>query len=247
MAINSTNSPTDVRVKQSSASHYVNSPFIRVLVGKDPEVHGYFVHGDLICARSDFFAKAMNDRWKEAKDRTVPLPDDESEIFSLYLRLLYASNITPTISHHADCLQTNELPVKPSGSGVDNKDATHDAYTSLSKLYVLAEKLIDNTTKELVLAAISAHAREMLSQDLICIPPIESIQMIYEGTPEGSPVRRLITQIFTDNGCPSSLTTEADDIPKDFLYELSISLISTRPIKQRNTFNDERAVMSFGS
>jgi hypothetical protein len=120
-------------------------------------------------------------------------------------------------------------------------------YTSLSKLYVLAEKLIDNTTKELVLAAISAHAKEMLSRDLNCIPPIESVQTIYEGTPEGSPARRLIVQIFTDNGSPSSLTTEVDDIPKGFLYELSVSLISTRPIKERDTFNDKRAVWSFGS
>jgi hypothetical protein len=49
----------------------------------------FFAHEGLICPRSDFFHKAMNGPWKEAGERMVPLPEDEVEIFSLYLDLLY--------------------------------------------------------------------------------------------------------------------------------------------------------------
>jgi hypothetical protein len=59
-------------------------------VGKpDASMQEFFVHQSLIVARSEFFAKALRGEWKEAHQRKVSLPDDEAEVFRLYLQLLY--------------------------------------------------------------------------------------------------------------------------------------------------------------
>jgi hypothetical protein len=52
---------------------YMNSPAIRVLVGKDPCAKEVFVHQDLICGRSIFFDNTMREPWKEADERKVTL------------------------------------------------------------------------------------------------------------------------------------------------------------------------------
>jgi hypothetical protein len=68
----------------------VTSPTIHVWVGKpDACMQEFFVHQSLIVARSEFFAKALRGDWKEAHQRKVSLPDDEAEVFRLYLQLLY--------------------------------------------------------------------------------------------------------------------------------------------------------------
>lgn len=55
----------------------------------DASMQEFFVHQSLISARSEFFAKALRGDWKEAQQREVSLPDDEAEVFRLYLQLLY--------------------------------------------------------------------------------------------------------------------------------------------------------------
>lgn len=47
-------------------------------------------HKDLIVSRSDFFTRALNGKWKEGNDNVVKLPEDEPEIFWLYIQLLYS-------------------------------------------------------------------------------------------------------------------------------------------------------------
>lgn len=105
-----------------------------------------------------------------------------------------------------------------------------DEYLSLSKLYVLAEKLADQITKGIVLTAISARAEEALPDKSHCFPAIDSIQVIYEGTIEGSPARHLLVQLYTDLGDFTFLTAKANVVPKDFLYDLSLSLLRCLPL-----------------
>ncbi len=72
---------------------YVTSPCVRVLVGPASHQQEFFVHQSLICGRSEFFSNAMSGHWKETVNREVPLPEDEPDIFALYLKLLYVSAV----------------------------------------------------------------------------------------------------------------------------------------------------------
>jgi hypothetical protein len=56
-------------------------------------MQNFTVHQDLISTRSEFFAKALRGDWKEAQERTVVLPDDEPEVFRLYLQFLYVCSL----------------------------------------------------------------------------------------------------------------------------------------------------------
>jgi hypothetical protein len=70
---------------------YVDSPMIRVLVGNEEVRKESNIHQDLICSRSNFFKNALKKPWLEANERKVTLAEEEPEIFSLYLKLLYVS------------------------------------------------------------------------------------------------------------------------------------------------------------
>ncbi|KAJ4986869.1 ankyrin repeat-containing protein [Stagonosporopsis vannaccii] len=202
---------TDVRVEKSNAFNYIQSPFLRISVGGEAGPKEFFVHQGLICQHSDFFKKAIEGPWQESEQRAVSLPADDPDVFSLYLILLY----------------TNKLPIKQVVQAVEMCDEYYD----LSRLFVLAEKLVDTTTKGLVLAAMIAHSQEMCPhRRFLCYPTIESIQIIYHGTPEGSPARELFVKYYTEHGMSSFLTTTGSVVPKDFLYELSVSILGTRPL-----------------
>jgi hypothetical protein len=117
-------------------------------VGSDSGIKEFSVHEDLICPRSHFFEKALNGAWKESEERKVDLPEDEPEVFALYLKLRYVSTVH--ISNRVALtfrLQTNTLPIKKSGAPAEAKVIVSREYTSLSKLYVLAEKLMDDKAR----------------------------------------------------------------------------------------------------
>lgn len=74
-----------------------------------------------------------------------------------------------------------------------DSDSIADEYTLLGKLFVLAEK-----SKEVILAALVARAKESaLSNSTIYYPAIYTVQIIYEGTTEGSPACDLMVDLYT--------------------------------------------------
>lgn len=103
-------------------------------------------------------------------------------------------------------------------------------YAMLSKLYILAEKLMDETTKDVALSQITARAAEPDADGQLCCPATDSIQIIYDGTPVGSPARQLIVKLYTNLGTESLLTDDVDALPKDFLYDLSRNVLKVRPL-----------------
>lgn len=116
-----------------------------------------------------------------------------------------------------------------------------DEYTSLSKLFVLAEKLMDDTAKKVVLAAMLARSKEPFSDKQLYYPALDCVQIVYEGTPEQSPARQLLVQLYTDFGNADFITEPAGAIPKDFLYDMSLSMLRNRvTLKEHNGARTER-------
>ncbi|KAF3049978.1 hypothetical protein E8E11_006562 [Didymella keratinophila] len=128
-------------------------------------------------------------------------------------------------------LATGKLPVQHVISA--DKITATDEYISLSKLYVLAKKLMDQITKGLALTAISARAKDHVEaafHKTYQFPALDCIQVIYKGTVKGNPARCLLAQLYTDFGDSTFLTAKADIVPKDFLYDLSLSMLGSRPL-----------------
>jgi len=164
----------------------------------------------------------------------VSSPADESDVFSLYMTLLYVSTHVArmSISCLIDAAQTNNFPVK---QAVSNED-TCDEYYDLSKLFFLAEDLVDTKTKEIILAFMTARYQEVHPLRQYCFhPKINFIQTIYHKSTDASPARKLLVAIYTEHGNASFLVAESSVPTKDFLNELSVSILGTRPLLSEYT------------
>jgi hypothetical protein len=125
------------------------------------------------------------------------------------------------------------LPVKDS-TPVESEPGKIEYY-ALSQLYLMAEMLMDNETKDVVLAAILARSQEPYTDGKLYFPGVACLKALYNGTREGSPVRQLLVRFYTDNNVDKLCDTKPEDIPQDFLHEVSLSLLAHRPLLKDHT------------
>lgn len=103
-------------------------------------------------------------------------------------------------------------------------------FVLLSELYVLAEMLMDATTKDIILAAIQAQTNDVGMTGKEYIPDTHAVRIIYQGTPEGSPARQFMVNLYTESAIHVLADTVSADIPKDFLYDLTRNMMVKRPL-----------------
>ncbi|KAK8192061.1 hypothetical protein BKA81DRAFT_285583, partial [Phyllosticta paracitricarpa] len=66
---------------------------IRIPVGGGDNPKVFQVHEVLLRSSSSFFEKALGGDWKESKEKMVPLPDEDVEIFSIYQKWLLLNKL----------------------------------------------------------------------------------------------------------------------------------------------------------
>lgn len=125
--------------------------------------------------------------------------------------------------------------------------ATDTEYYDLSKLYVLAEMLIDDKTKGLVLAAILTRSEQPFPNGKLLYPDLQCVKVIYEGTPEESPARRLLVELYTEFIEDSFTRDELSEIPKDFLCDLSSNMLASRLSLNAQTSLEDNYAMTVKS
>lgn len=164
-----------------------------------------YVHEKLI-RRSDFFDRALKGEWKENQTRSVLLPDEDLDTFKSYMHWLYTGNI-PT----------------PLGSEM-SKAAPYDA---LTRLYGLGERLLDGEFQDRVLDTIVVEARERIGPiRRLGYPGRKAVSIIYESTPDSSPARRLMVDLYVPHGT-GRFNLDAD-FPAQFLADVAKGLMADR-------------------
>ncbi|KAF2444471.1 hypothetical protein P171DRAFT_334923, partial [Karstenula rhodostoma CBS 690.94] len=154
---------------------------VTVRVGADQQT--FAAHASFLCTRSDFFRTALSgERWQEAKSRIVNLPDDNPKIFEMYLGHVYTRKI--------DTART-ELDDPYAMDAAVYKATMQEEYADLFQLYVLGEKLLDNSVKDAAISAVFKRA-EGRYNGCRCSPSTKHLALVYEGTPAGSPCRRIL-------------------------------------------------------
>ncbi|KAF2704198.1 hypothetical protein K504DRAFT_442237 [Pleomassaria siparia CBS 279.74] len=198
----------DVRIPAKQAVKF-GSSFVKIHVGEGDSKQSFAIHQALICARSRFFEKALNGKWKEAEEKVVKLPEDDPIAFGLYEQLLY----------------TGSLPSKPEATG----SGASQEYVILSKLYVLAVKVQDIHAKCAATNAMLSRIRE-IQNGKRALPDATAINIIYAGTPGPCAARRLLVDMYT---CKATGGVFAEwlqgRVPLEFLEDLTASLLSKRP------------------
>jgi BTB/POZ domain len=135
-----------------------------VTIHVGPKRKSFTVHKKLICDRSEFFDKAFNGRFQEAKG-VMYLAEEDIAAFDSFITYLYQDRL-PQFSSTMECTAENFEAQK------------------LCPLFFLAEKVCCNELANKVMDAIQDFGR--LNE---LIPGNESTAMIYENTHEESKLR----------------------------------------------------------
>lgn len=173
-----------------------------VIVQVGPDAKQFCVHKDLICARSPFFQAALSNSWKEASERTVSLPEDDTKAFELYLNWLY----------------TQKLTSKPQSADASTR---RTEFLLLAKCVTLGEKLQDVRFKNALIDTLMAISEERDGKGSKWFPGADAISDIYEGTPQTAPIRRLLVDLWFWHGQRHwTKTYNEDQFHKTFLFDM---------------------------
>ncbi|KAF1984040.1 hypothetical protein K402DRAFT_465431 [Aulographum hederae CBS 113979] len=217
---------------------------LEILVGASRTA--FYIHESLICGSSEFFKNAMNRDWKESQERSVPLPDDDVEIFDLYSKWLYTGTITYVADEASikEAIAEQDLKDFKSPSKLDEiEDKVSAIYVQLAKAIVMGEKLQDVKFKDAITDTITDCISNFTLPSMPGFhfnPGYEFVNIIYAGTMESAPIRRLLVEIWVNQASKTWLlpsSTASEKLPNDFYYDLSAGLLEGRVV----LFKDETA------
>jgi hypothetical protein len=160
---------------------------VTIRVGDSPKYKDFIAHESFLTSRSEFFRRAMNGNWTEAESRVVVLSEDEPAIFAIYLNLVYTGQLVT--------MRKTEEELASSERQVFINQLTSE-YRDIFRVYVLAEKLQDKGAKNAALAAAVSVTGLRNSVNNWLVPTAEIVNLVYKGTPEGSPGRRLVIDMY---------------------------------------------------
>lgn len=165
------------------------------------------VHKDLLCNKSPFFSAAVNDHWKEGQEGRVPLPNDDPAVFALYIQWIYRGRIF-------------------SRQDMGDTGGNQQEIKLLVDAFVLGEKLQDQDFKDAVIDSLVYAVDTPDEQDKKWYPTPSAVDSAYRGTPESSPLRRLMVDMHFFHGHPEWLdetynTEFLRDVARLFLQDRS--------------------------
>lgn len=181
-----------------TSDHYcrLGGDVVVFLVGTDTPKR-FAIHEGLVRPRSEFVRLALRGEWKEARERTIPLPEDDPEIFAVYQRWIYGGLI---------CTRYNNALSK-----------TDDEYKTLVKAYILGEKIMDQDFKDSIADAIVEKLRSLRRFDA------GLTGLVFENTPSASPLRSLWMDAYYHFGSSEWLDASlvGSPINAEFMVEFS--------------------------
>ena len=166
-------------------------PVVTIVIGEKKVK--IVVHKAILVESSKFFKKVVKPEWGAIRPDPgiIELEHMDLEIFKLYVNWVYFGTIKLS------------------------KEDINDVYTALAKAYVLGEELMDVKFKNDVLDTIIDVLWKLDDW-----PFGEPVAIIYNGTTETSPARRLMVDVCAYYiSIHSSRTQEFKNCPKDFLLD----------------------------
>jgi hypothetical protein len=171
------------------------------------------VHEELLCNGSAFFASASNKEWVEVRKHCISLPDDDPSIVDLYLQWIYSGR---TFSRQST-----------DGAPEDGKE-----FDLLVDGFVFGEKVQNGDFKDAVVDALIKSFAVPDKRGQRWCPAAPWVDRAYAGTPEGSPLRRLLVARYVFHATNTWLhgTTNID-----FVVDLAVHLGEERRALPRTT------------
>lgn len=140
----------------------------------------------------------------ESETRIIMLEDVEIAVFEMWLP-------------HVNIVPEHPVPRLP------------DTFETTAKLYVLAQRLGDVQTRNRLMFSVAERMTR-----LVIMPTVADVNMIWDGTPATSPMRRLVVLCWAMYGDQNVLRVSSSKFPEDFFVQLSLLLMS---IRYQNTWH----------
>lgn len=169
----------------------------------------------------------MNGNWTESETRTINLTEDDPEIFALYLNHVY-NNHLPTMAQELEHMQSRDRTAF--------LFALVEESRTIFRSYVLAEKLQDPSAQDAALAAILDLSGLKQGDTIWVPPPYSAIRTVYANTPEGSPARRLLVDLWSNvsGELLRMMHGVKAEVPREFLFDLMIAIRDEAPVNLPN-------------
>lgn len=149
---------------------------------------------------------ALKKEWKEGQERTIPLPDDKADVVALYIQWVYGGKIF-----------SRQPPSEAPSTGRE--------LDLLVDCYIFGEKVQDDNFKDAVLDALLACIDTKDEEGSRWFPTGHSVQRAYEQTPQGSPLRKLLVDMYNQSGRSDWIK---EDNSVEFLADLAREMFDTR-------------------
>ncbi|KAK3621337.1 hypothetical protein LTR56_022873 [Elasticomyces elasticus] len=175
-----------------------------VLVGE--EKNEFMLHASIATKHSKFFKAACNGGFREAQDKVTHLPEVSPATFRAYVQWIYSGTVV--------VMDSEELRSDYKG------DQTSERQMRLMKLYVLADVLLDTLLRNKVIDEYLQCCRSAGGAGPV------TIGLVYEHTPAGSTMRKLLLDenAYNIRERTSWLEECRDQFNIDFLRDLVIAI-----------------------
>jgi hypothetical protein len=184
-----------------SASQFSVSGTVTLLVGDDEQK--MIAHGEHLARDSEYFAAAMKKEWVEGQTRTIRLTEECPDAMAHYLSFVYTGK-----------LFTEDVDT------VDG-ERTKPCYLLLVSLYVCGERFLNRRLQSAVVEQILRLTSMPDKDGKEWYPTGESVNIVYNGTPEGSPGRCLMVDLHVVMGATQWLDNE---LHIDFVTDVARAL-----------------------
>ena len=190
---------------------------ITVKVGEaDQDV--FMLPEDRLRASSEFIDAAMRGPWKESQERMVSLPNFDRKLFAVYLQWLLTG-----VVHSRQ-------------RGDDPLSALLQELVKLPELFNLGHYLLDTDFRDALNDSLMQCVIELQGRSAVFSPSYGS--KFYQNVPDGSPTRKLITDIIVwgNRGAalralPAKIDTMEPDLIMDLLLAVTGRYVSLKPDK----------------
>jgi hypothetical protein len=174
---------------------------VTLLVG--PEQRKMIVNGTSLARDSEFFKAALKKEWIEGQTRTIALSEECPEVMAQY------------ISYTTSGKLSSEDRIL---NGVSDAEYI---YRLLVTLYVYGERFIDSTIQKAVIKELVRLIKTKDTNGERWQPSIDDVNIIYRGTPENSPARRLLVDLKVSEGREDGVSNHLEhaflvDVAKTF-------------------------------
>jgi hypothetical protein len=178
--------------------------YITAHVGDGDDKKDFPVAKGPICRRSNFIRSAVSPAWTErlgkpSKAKEVDLSDDDPVAFEAYL----------------GCVMGNTVAVRDLDVQHPTRVQSDDVFRRLFHLYVLADKLEDPETMNLVISRIARYCLAVHR-----VPNREAVTYVYDNSVKSSPLRLLIVDVyFLGYDRDGTREDHLDGMPNEFLIQ----------------------------